>query len=280
MIGGSSGRCRLCSESRPLQSSHLLPKALYRLIRAWSPPDHPDPIFGTMIGFRKTSRQVVDNLLCLPCEQRFHSEGENWVLKHCYRGKGSFRLQRILHKATPLYTGDRVSLFAAQFISEIRSDQLLYFAASVFWRAAVHEWHHGDHALRPMVIGTAYEEGLGRFLLGGAFPDHVAVLVRTAGESQPAPTLIFPFGGRQDTYHQYRFYIPGLLFDLIVGKRIPDYLLTMSIHRSPHLMTLSDQMGVDIKTKLLMLKELSEMQPTERMRHFRSILRRTGAERF
>src|ERR1035441_5822279 len=94
-------RCRLCMKSKPLQNSHLLPKALFRLLRTQC-ARNPDPIWLTSKAAWTSSTQLVDELLCFDCEQRFHREGEDWVLRHCFRGKGRFRLREMIGGVQPL----------------------------------------------------------------------------------------------------------------------------------------------------------------------------------
>ena len=75
------GLCALCHQHRVLQKSHLLPKAIYHLVRGEKGPDlNPAIISGTSLW--QSSSQATAYLVCVDCEQRFHS---NWTLRNCYR---------------------------------------------------------------------------------------------------------------------------------------------------------------------------------------------------
>lgn len=85
--------CGLCREVRPLCRSHLLPRAFYRLLRGNGAENpNPNPHFLTREFDQQIPSQAADYLLCDVCEQMFRRNGEDWVLRHCYRGHGIFRL--------------------------------------------------------------------------------------------------------------------------------------------------------------------------------------------
>jgi hypothetical protein len=66
-----------------------------------------------------------------------------------------------------------------------------------------------------------YEEGLRGFLLGEPFPEHVAVTVTVWPSRNPLPTAYTPHGHRRRGVRHYVFYVPGIEFDLWVGRAIP-----------------------------------------------------------
>ena len=74
--------CRLCGQPAKLIHSHLLSKALYRLIREPT-LRNPNPFLVTRGGAVQTSTQLEQHLLCTVCEDRFNKNGESWVLKYC-----------------------------------------------------------------------------------------------------------------------------------------------------------------------------------------------------
>jgi len=89
----TEGRCRLCLAVKPLQRSHLLPKALYRLLQRQTAKNR-NPVWFSRKSAWTSSTQFADELLCYDCEQRFHENGEDWVLRRCYRGKGRSRCSK------------------------------------------------------------------------------------------------------------------------------------------------------------------------------------------
>ena len=97
-----SGKCALCLEEHPLCDSHLLPKSMYRLLRA---PNlkNPNPVHIVRSGTAyATSKQISDYLLCNGCEQRFRREGEDWTMAQCYRDNHTFRLRETLRASVAL----------------------------------------------------------------------------------------------------------------------------------------------------------------------------------
>ena len=228
------GRCALCLLEKPLQSSHLLPKALYRFVTNVGTSRDPNPVIVTPKSAWQSSKQVEAHLLCCECEQRFHSEGENWTLRHCYRGQRRFRLQEILAGTAPIADLGDALVFGAARIPAIDIRQLVHFAASVFWRASVRNWNAQEHRIRDIDLGP-YAEEFRRFLLGrGEFPEHAAVLVDVFGfRSITLGTMIFPYGGNQGVYHCFKFSIPGVGFNLFVGQLMPSGVRRCCTLRSP-----------------------------------------------
>lgn len=58
-----TGRCKLCLEVRPLCMSHLLPKAMYRILRAEN-KRNPNPVLFGRDFVYQTSLQAQAYLLC------------------------------------------------------------------------------------------------------------------------------------------------------------------------------------------------------------------------
>jgi hypothetical protein len=212
------GVCRLCLREAVLLDSHMLPKALYRYLRmaTWK---NPNPIFMTASRAKQTSEQVHDHLLCATCEDRLNKEGENWVLKHCFRGRGHFPLKEKLLRTEPIQANEESALYAGDSPG-VDIEKLVYFAASVFWRAAAHEWWILDHRKR-LHLGP-YEERFRLFLLAKTdFPARAAITVGVATSDQREHLLLAttPFGKRcKAGFHHYRFAIPGLEFGLFLGR--------------------------------------------------------------
>jgi hypothetical protein len=201
-----------------LCDSHLIPAAAFKILRAQG-SKNPHPImFGEATAF-SSSLQMRDYLLCRDCEELFHKNGEDWVMANCYRSIKTFALRDALQKATPKYQAEGVTVYAAAQIPGVNCPALIYFALSVFWRAGVHTWklgsnpHHND-------LGP-YEEPIRLFLLGAGFPDNVCLSTRVSGLDSLHERLLLPFSERGNGYHMHCFGIPGLMFTLHVGKRIP-----------------------------------------------------------
>jgi hypothetical protein len=216
-----TGTCRLCRRTAPLCDSHLVPAALYRLLRSTTVTPR-EPLLITSGVTMTTSRQMSAYLLCIDCEDRFRTRGENWVLRHCYRGKGRFRLRELVVESTPLDTGVVGTFYSAKSNPKIDARMLTYFAASVFWRAAVHRWKYLN-VPASITLGV-YEEQFRMYLLDEAqFPKAAAMWVWVSSYKEPSRALSTPHSARQLNCHLHSFDIPGMRFTLVVGQAIPDW---------------------------------------------------------
>lgn len=227
--------CGLCREVRPLCRSHLLPRAFYRLLRGNGAENpNPNPHFLTREFDQQIPSQAADYLLCDVCEQMFRRNGEDWVLRHCYRGRGIFRLHPFLANAQPAVKTDTTSAYETVRIPEINADALAYFGASVFWRAAARNWHIQRQHIMATNLGVEYQEQLRRFLLGlSGFPRLAVMIVMVSQSPEPVLAAMFPIVFRQDGYFHHRFHIPGIGFHLFLGRQIPERFTRLCLVHSP-----------------------------------------------
>ena len=187
-----AGTCCLCLQVRDLQESHLVPKALYRLARAGTRSRNPNPVIVTTKTLRQTSRQAVRRLLCSDCEGRFDRNGENWVLKNCYRGRGRFRLRTLLEQSQPIYAESGFSICSASN-PDVNVEQLVYFAVSVFWRASIADWWSSEQRYESIRLGAKFQEELRKFLLGEiGLSENFAVTVILSRLTRPVLAFNFP----------------------------------------------------------------------------------------
>ena len=168
-------------------------------------------------------------LLCAQCEQVLNQRGEDWVLRNCYRGNGVFSLARVLAEERSLGEPIPPTVYRLNQATAIDVERLVYFGASVFWRAAARSWAflRGD----PVRLSLGpYEESLRRFLLGKQdFPAGVCLVVILITDTTCDYALYPPQElERGDTYRCYQFKIPGLFFQAIVGARVPNALRALS----------------------------------------------------
>jgi hypothetical protein len=78
------GICKLCLQSKQLQDSHLVPRAMYNYVRTPT-QRNPNPVVVGRNITATTSKQVSDYVLCSDCEQLFNRNGENWMLRPALR---------------------------------------------------------------------------------------------------------------------------------------------------------------------------------------------------
>jgi hypothetical protein len=149
-----------------------------------------------------------------------------------HAGSGTFPLQTALKNASPIHHAEDFSAFSGRMIPTIDMEALVYFAASVFWRAAVHDWGCPEQQLR---LGSRYQEELRQYLLGRApFPTHAALLIVVSDATELLEIGAFPFGGKVGgMYHSYQFNIPGVEFTLSLGLRLPEFCRRICAFHSP-----------------------------------------------
>jgi len=214
------GNCALCRSTADLQESHLIAAGFYRLMREEASVN-PNPIVISGGMARATSNQIKMGLLCRACEQRFNDNGENYVLANCARQDGSFGLRDSLIRRTPFHQEEGLAIYDLCHLPGV-ADQLLYFGASVFWRASVGRWKDRDRNL-PLISLGRYEEEFRRYLLGEApFPQKVALILHISKEAQPDMTVAFPCTNRDSGFFRHKFYVLGLSFIMYVGNRMPE----------------------------------------------------------
>lgn len=223
------GLCGLCEATTYLCDSHLIPASLFRLLRSTTVIPC-DPVKITPRSTARTSRQVSDYLLCVNCEARLRESGEDWVVRNCYRGGTVFPLRDNVLKSQVVDVGDVAKIYSTKSNPDIDSGALTFFGASVFWRAAVHDW--GLPGL-PVALGP-YREPLRKYLLGqGPFPASAAVWVWVSGYDEPSRAISLPHSGKFDSCHIHTFGIPGMRFDLLLGRALSQTSRLLCIKNGP-----------------------------------------------
>jgi hypothetical protein len=227
------GRCRLClAQDVQLRDSHFMSAGFYKLARDESRAN-PNPVLINEEVSLLSSEQATAYVLCGECEERFNSGGETWVLKNCWHSEVDFQLRSNLVAISP----SPLSTPAFTIIESVRSEaidaaRLTYFGVSIFWRASVHDWVLMRRHPKRLELGP-YEEPLRLFLLELAnFPSNALMIisVTSAMDRMRNMLMTFPFlKSRQPEFRQYRFTIPGITFQLFVGKNTPYALRRLSI---------------------------------------------------
>lgn len=220
-------------EPKELRDSHLLPAALYKLVR--DPSDkNPDPIVVTPKIASKTSKQVSDYLLCGDCEALFNNGGEAWVVRNCSQNTQEFPIQDAVRAAAPIEQGADFFAYRATEIPAVDIGKLTYFGISVFWRAGVHQFRPVNGQLPDKLSLGPYEEPLRLFLLGkGAFPDHIVLIISVSLDRDHQEFCTFPFLRNHDSrMRQYKFHTFGITFQMFTGSAIPQNIRDLCSVRS------------------------------------------------
>jgi hypothetical protein len=93
-----------------------------------------------------------------------------------------------------------------------------YFALSVVWRGAVHQWMNADGTLMaPCRLGD-FEESMRQYLAGeAAFPSNMVVIVAVASDDESHRTFFVPEIRVQDGCLNFRFFARGIFFRVMMG---------------------------------------------------------------
>jgi hypothetical protein len=215
-----TGNCRLCLQVRELQDSHLLPSSVYKKTRG-SGEGSQHPYMLSAEGARQNSRQVSDYLLCRDCEHRFNVRGERYVMS-LVKSKQGFPLQEMLRASNATHPKVTMNTAGYSVIDSpaIDRNKLAYFAASVFWRAAVHTWRNDDGTTFRNRLGK-YEEPFRQYLLGAAFPENAVLTVFACSDRNSQETFFMPAFRRVEEHFGHGFNCRGIHFVMNVGKIIP-----------------------------------------------------------
>lgn len=135
-------------------------------------------------------------------------------------------------RSTPLAAIRNAKIISGKQALSSATVKLVYFATSVFWRAAVHSWKLKRNRLDQINLGK-YEEDFRLYLLGeAAFPENAALWCYVAPAEMPMGGLVAPYRKNKSTHYQFHFAITGVAFDLFVGKMIPEAIRQTCLHRS------------------------------------------------
>lgn len=259
----ASKPCALCLRSKPLLDSHFLPAAIYKNLI------DPTGLIKGMIASNlssasEESKQVKQYLLCQDCEIRFQQGGENWILGRRLMPDGNFELRDLLRQASPVVTRKGASFFTLNTILTVEKEQLLYFAASIFWRAAVTDWETPVGHYTKLAIERNVVEGLRKYLLASApFPENISVIIIFSAADMPRQVTTLPniTTGPTD-YEQFDWYMPGIGFTLMTGN-VPAGMQAISVSRTPHFVAIDPKL--DQRITAAAVKHAKESTPTEKL---------------
>src|SRR5580658_1009571 len=147
-----TGECKLCLQTREICDSHLIPQAMYELVRE-AAPNHAHPTIMNKRATFRSSAQCRAQAFCAECEHRLNVGGEDYMVPLVSR-KGSFPFLEKLGISSgsvgqlPNITLSDVSLFDR--------NKIAYFALSIFWRSSAVRWRTGKDRMESIVLGTQY----------------------------------------------------------------------------------------------------------------------------
>ena len=173
-------------------------------------------------------------------------------------------LRNLLARAQLVWQGDETAVFATRGVPEIDAGRLGYFALSVLWRTAVHHWRVGKTVVH-IDLGP-YEEQVRQYLLGAApFPTDAVLWVSVSPSPEPLRVSNFPGCMKKSPYHRFSLAIPGIGFDLFVGKALEPYIRrTCSLRSDGRLMFLTEH--VDSRAARDIRRALETSRPSKKLR--------------
>jgi len=240
------GRCALCHDpNKDLQASHFLAAGFLRRLKG-DGNGNRNPYLMSLNWVGQTSKQAMQPLFCTECEDRLNAGGERWVIANGYNPQdGSFPLRERIMSAKTLFTGPRGGAYDASQIPGIDIEKLVYFGASVIWRATIRSWRIQKEHYEQLPIESKYGEELRCYLLGKAtFPANATSLVYVSASRVPPLSAGYPERLQEESHVNYRFFVAGLWFLLVFGEELSDDIRKMCILRSP-VHPLSQYTGAD-----------------------------------
>ena len=179
-----------------------------------------EPIVMTAKFAMPTSRQLQHRLLCRACEDVLNKGGENWLLPLLATIDKKFPLLDIIERVKPDAVDGDLRTYAASRNPGIEIDKLIHFAMGIFWKASIHSWK-SDEKTSQIDFGP-YGERVRSFLLGKtAFPKNMGLVLSVNPREKALISISVPYRNPARECYGFTFHIPGLLFVLNVGKKLP-----------------------------------------------------------
>lgn len=203
-----------------------MPAALYQEMNDPKGPIKHMIVVTTSATFQ-SPEQFQMPLLCQACEIRFQTGGETWTLGNRYRSDGSFPLRELLMSSNPeSQEADGTKIYEARKVKGLMVEQLLYFAASIFWRAGIADWRVKFAEAPRIDLSADLMEKFRNYLLGiGPFPDEASIFVMVDPETNPRRVMMSPKKVGLQPHVRYETHIPGMIFELALNVLPPlDYL--------------------------------------------------------
>jgi hypothetical protein len=251
------GTCALCGTNANLIDSHFLPAALYQEMNDPTGPIK-NMIVVTRDGTFQSPEQFSMPLLCQQCEIRFQQGGENWTLANRFRSDGSFLLRDMLLTAQPVNALQKdTKIYDADTVSGLNVQQLVYFAASLFWRAGIADWKVRFAEAPKIDLSPSIMEELRLFLLGqGSLPTGISFFGLV--DAEPTPKRIMKSPTKVDVmpHARYEAHIPGMILELAIQVVPPfDDLSLNNAPRRIMLTPLVTQRVIAMGTPLILSSE-------------------------
>ncbi len=226
------GICKLCLFEEDLQSSHLIPKAVYKKSRSGN-PKKPHPLVLNVKGSRQSSYQVMDYVFCHDCELLLSQQGEDYVMRMIHQNN-RFPFLELLNSFGPGLDVGEFRFYSGDMTPGIDRKQIAYFAVSVFWRAAVHIWRQQDGKTGSIYLTQEEKESLRRYLLGNTdFPEKAALLTYVCSDALSQRMFWMPGENEKTNDRVFLLGVRGITFFFGIGDSVPILLTRYCMMNSP-----------------------------------------------
>lgn len=217
------GICKLCLLDRELQRSHLMARSLYKKSHSGD-PKQPHPLALTSKGVRPTSYQVRDYVFCRECEQRFSSEGEDYMMR-MVATRNRFPLLEILESSGAGIERMPVTAYPVTLTPSIDRNKIGYFATSVFWRASIHKWKEEDGTIVFNDLGAENNERLRQYLLGQkGFPANAGLTAYLCSDPESQNSFAMPGENNKRKDGTCLVMARGMIFFFSMSADMPRYI--------------------------------------------------------
>ncbi len=207
--------CQLPKDASEFRKSHFVPAALYH-------SGTKSLQYATRVRTGTLVNHIKDLLLCNACELLLDQNGESEVLLHiAAKVQDEFPLHEKLRVALPRESHPSLDRFAGDDLG-IDMDKFAYFALSMVWRAAVHDWRMPDGAVRPRMAIGDFEPPIRKYLLGtGKFPPDTVVIVIVCSDDEARKVWTTPSVNVEANCLNFWFLARGVFFRVMMGYQMP-----------------------------------------------------------
>lgn len=218
------GICALCRERHDLIDSHLMPKSAYKSLKGRDAGRGSPVILNQSSGTAISSDvQIKQYLLCKSCEDLFSKNGER-KLGMLWSTRTGFAMRENLSKLNPVTSKGHYAAYDSRHIDHL--NDLLYFAVSIFWRAHMWDWGNKKNTYGK-ALGSKYSEMFRLFLHGEADISDAYLIISVNSNPRFDFLMTLPFSRKDYGGVIHVFYVPGLRFELLVGKTIDNALMEL-----------------------------------------------------
>ena len=186
-----------------------------------------------------SSRQITAHELCWDCEQLFSANGEHYMSGQVFQGS-EFPLLNRLKYAMPDWEQTDHTAFSGVACG-IDMEKLVYFGASVLWRASLRRWAIGNGQTTAIDLGI-YQEQLRQYLHNKAPFPNGAVIATICTDFASQGLFFSPCVIRDGLLAGYAVNLLGVYYRFFFGPGVPaDFNRYSCVHSERKRIIAADQ---------------------------------------